>query len=72
MKKKEPRYYLLWFVTAGMWTITFLSNLSSRSVVSVEGWVLVIQFLNIWVSLAAGVVNARRYRKKQQENEGEN
>lgn len=60
MKRKEPRWYRLWYYTAAMWLITFCGNLSRKE----ELWILVIQFLNIFVSFGAGVVNARRYKKK--------
>jgi hypothetical protein len=61
--EKEPRWYLLWYATAAMWCITFLGNLLGGSGPYL-GWIMVVQFLNIWVNLGAGIVNARRYRKK--------
>jgi len=66
MKKKEPRWYRLWYYTAAMWLITFCGNLPRREEL---GWVIVVQFLNIIVSLGAGVVNARRYKKKHRDEE---
>ena len=68
MKTKEPRFYRLWFVTSGMWCITFLGNLSAGREPT---WLLVVQFLNILVSLGAGVVNARRYKKRQEQETNE-
>lgn len=60
--KKEPRWYLLWFLTSGMWGISFLVNLRDNKEID---FMLVMQFLNIVMSLAAGVLNANRYKKKQ-------
>lgn len=67
MEKKEPRWYLLWFYTAAMWLIVFCYNFFDSTT---RDFFTLLQFLNIWVSLGAGIVNARRYRKKQQEQNG--
>lgn len=67
MKKKEPRGYILWFFTAGMWLITFVLNLLRKGT---EDWIIVVQFLNVILSFAAGIVNAHRYKRKHRdENE---
>ena len=61
MNKENPRWYILWFYTAATWLIVFGWNLYHNAATD---FILIIQFLNIWVSLAAGIVNARRYKKK--------
>ncbi len=63
---EENRWYLLWFVTAAMWTVTFCANAFSGHSLD---WVMTLQFLNIFVSIAAGIVNAKRYRKKLEEKD---
>ena len=68
MKKKEPRWYMLWFFTAGMWLLTFWLNLSSQSALD---WLLILQFFNIVIAFLAGIVNARRYKQRQSENEND-
>lgn len=50
-----------------MWLITFGGNLSHKKELD---WVIVVQFLNIIVSFGAGVVNARRYKKKHRDDNG--
>lgn len=66
MKKREPRWYILWFFTSGMWVITFSINLSTSTALN---WVIVLQFLNIFISFAAGIVNAHRYKEKHSQEE---
>ncbi len=61
MKKQEPRWYILWFITAGMWFITFCGNFYHNTMLD---WVIAMQFLNIFLSLVAGFVNANRYKKR--------
>ena len=61
MKKKEPRWYILWFYTAGTWLITFCWNIFHNAA---SDFIIIVQFLNIILSLAAGIVNARRYKRK--------
>ena len=56
-ERKETRWYLLWFLTAAMWGITFCG---SRE----EGFHHILQFANVWLSLGAGIVNGLRYKKK--------
>lgn len=63
MEKKEFRWYFLWFIGAGMWTVTFLMNLLYGGM---PDWNIVLQFLNIIVCLAAGIVNRDRYRKRNE------
>jgi len=60
MKKQEPRWYILWFVTAGVWLVTFCGNFFHN----MTDWITIIQFLNIVLSLAAGFVNANRYKRR--------
>ena len=64
----ENRWYLLWFVTAAMWTVTFCANAFSGYSLD---WVMTLQFLIIFVSIEAGIVNAKRYRKKLKEMESD-
>lgn len=65
-KRKEPRWYILWFITSGMWTIIFCRNFFFDGM---REWITVIQFLNIGVSFAAGIVNVKRYKKRHEEEE---
>ena len=62
MKKKEPRWYILWYFTAAMWFVTLLVNISNGSK---PNWIVAVQFLNIVVSFAAGIINGRRYKNRQ-------
>jgi len=57
--EKKIRWYLLWFFTSGMWLITCCVNLSAGR----RDWVAVVQFLNILLTLSAGIVNRRRYKR---------
>lgn len=66
MKKREPRRYILWFFTSAMWVITFSINLSASNALN---WVIVLQFLNIFISFAAGIVNAHRYKERHSQEE---
>ena len=61
MKKKGIRWYILWFVTSGMWLITFCSNFIHSAL---PNWLIIIQFLNIVVSFVVGIVNLNRYKKR--------
>ncbi len=62
MKKQEPRWYLLWFITAGMWLLTFCGHFFYHKTLD---WIAVMQFFNIFLSLAAGFVNKKRYRNRR-------
>lgn len=66
MKEKQPRWYRIWFYTSATWVISFCINLyhGDRS-----GWMLVLQFLNIFLCLGAGIVNRRRWQKENGQNE---
>ena len=59
--RQETRWYLLWFFTAALWTITFLVNLSAGQ----RDWVVWLQLATIIASLGAGLVNRKRYIKRQ-------
>ncbi len=61
MDEKEFRWYRMWYFTAAMWGITFLSNVFYWKRVD---WIVVIQFLNILLSLGAGIINGRRYKRR--------
>lgn len=66
MEKDEPRWYMLWFFTAGMWGVTFCINLFTGSGFN---WLVILQLFNIVISCWAGIVNARRYQQRQSEAE---
>ena len=68
MKKKETRWYLLWFFTSGMWLITFCLNFFSGNAFD---FVIFIQLCNIVLSFAAGIVNRNRYKKRNGEDDTE-
>ena len=59
--RQETRWYLLWFVTAAMWLVTFCGNFAAGQ----RDWVVWLQLCNIAVSFAAGFVNRKRYIKRQ-------
>lgn len=60
-KKKTPLIVpVLWFITTGLWTITFSINLIHFSLS--EGIVL-LQGIVVLTSLAAAIVNLRRYKQ---------
>jgi hypothetical protein len=60
MKKQGPRWYLLWFAAAGIWLITFCVNFFSHNSF---GGLALLQLLTAGLSLAAGIVNARRCKQ---------
>lgn len=66
MKKKEPRWYIVWFFISGLWLITFCMNISANHKID---WVSILQFVNIFLAFAAGIINGRRYKKKLHEDE---
>jgi len=66
-KTSKTRLDVLWYISAGMWTITLCRNLSGH----IEGWVLVIQFLNIVLCLINGIKHSRNYEKRHGENDTE-
>ena len=64
MKDKKTRWYLLWFVGCGIWALTFLKNFLDGGS---PHWLLTVQFLNIILYFCAGVLNAKRYRRRLRE-----
>ncbi|MGM9662997.1 MAG: hypothetical protein ACI3WR_07915 [Oscillospiraceae bacterium] len=65
MEKRETRWYILWFFAAGLWLINFCISLQSEGASFITG----LKFCNIWLSLAAGIVNARRYKARSGKSE---
>lgn len=64
MKKQEIRWYLLWFCAAGMLALTFaLNTMGARGFGPSAGVPLAAALL----SLAAGLVTRRRWRKKHED-----
>ncbi|MCM1182759.1 MAG: hypothetical protein NC337_05240 [Roseburia sp.] len=61
----RKRWYLLWFVTSGMWLITLGVNLLAGRF----DWVVVVQLLNVIVSFAAGMVNRKNCQQDEDEKE---
>lgn len=60
-KKKTPLFVpILWFITTGLWTITFSINLHRYSLS--EG-IVVLQGLVVLTSLAAAIVNLCRWKQ---------
>ena len=69
MKEKETRWYILWFFASGMWLGTFYMTISSKNTFD---WIVVLQFFNIIISFFAGIINARRYKQRQDMEEKDN
>lgn len=64
MKKQEIRWYLLWFCAAGMLALTFaLNTMGARGFSQAAG----VQLIAALLSLAAGLVTRRRWRKKHED-----
>lgn len=64
MKKQEVRWYLLFFCAAVVFALTAcLNSMGARSFSSLSG----LQLLAAVLSLAAGLVDRRRWRKKREE-----
>lgn len=61
MKRNKTRWYILWFLGSGIWLIIFCVNLSSDHF---DNWIITLQFLNIVLYFAAGIVNRNRYKKR--------
>lgn len=60
-KKKTPLIVpILWFITTGLWTITFSMNLLRFSLS--EG-IVRLQGIVVLTSLAAAIINLRRYKQ---------
>lgn len=62
MKQRKPTPLItpvLWFITTGLWTITFCRNLSRNGV----SGLLYLQGATVLVSLAAALMNLYRYRR---------
>lgn len=66
-QKKTPLFVpVLWFITTGLWTITFSLNWFRHSLS--EGIVL-LQGIVVLVSLAAAIANLRLYRKTKDQKQ---
>lgn len=64
MKKQEIRWHLLCFCAAGMLALTFcLNTMGERSFSQSAG----VQLLAALLSLAAGLITRRRWRKKHED-----
>ena len=62
MKQRKPTPLItpiLWFITAGLWTITFCRNFSRNG----TSGLLLLQAATVLVSLAAALTNLHRYRR---------
>lgn len=65
-KKKTPLIVpILWFITTGLWTITFSINLHRNSFS--DGLVL-LQGVVVLTSLAAAIVNLHRWRQTKDQD----
>ena len=65
MKKKPVSLSvpILFLITAVLWLIVFCNAMQSSTP---WNWLTILQFLNIWVNLAAAVVNFVRYRRTRE------
>lgn len=62
MKQRKPTPLVvpvLWFITSGLWTVTFCRNLSHGG----DSGPLLLQAATVTVSLAAALINLYRYRR---------
>ena len=59
-RKPTPLFVpVLWFITTGLWTITFCRNLSHGG----DSGSLLLQAATVLVSLAAALINLHRCRR---------
>ena len=66
MKQRKPTLLItpvLWFITTGLWTVTFSLNLSRG--ITGPG-LLMLQGATVLVSLGAALTNLYRYRRDRQ------